>query len=338
MNTRQNRGPQTGNRDLYDRFGQNRRRNNKPVNRENFQGYRNEHNEDFGYYENDRNREFENYGNEEERFAQNRRLENRNIPFDNRNREEFGNMGNYTDQPDDERDYYDTGSYRHQGRNQGYFDQGFDDNGQNGNRYGQYDKNNRVNPGRFGNNPYAQRNRGFENMERPNFGETGRRGSSQPAHWPEDQRAFEEFDQEPLEEQDNRTSRRGFASMDPEQVREIARMGGLSSHSGSGARSQAETKKKTGTSRRGFASMDPEKVRKIARLGGLSSHKNDGRNTTASAAKSARRTTATASASKRTRITSASASSAVKTKKSSTTAKTKAKSKSGKTAKTARKK
>ncbi|MDP2641005.1 MAG: KGG domain-containing protein [Candidatus Yanofskybacteria bacterium] len=49
------------------------------------------------------------------------------------------------------------------------------------------------------------------------------------------------------------TSKRGFASMDPEKQREIAKKGGEASHEG------------------GFASMDPEKQREIARKGGEAS-------------------------------------------------------------------
>ncbi len=60
------------------------------------------------------------------------------------------------------------------------------------------------------------------------------------------------------------TSNRGFASMDPEQQRAIARLGGKAAAKGD-------------TSNRGFASMDPQKQREIASKGGKASHKNDGR-------------------------------------------------------------
>lgn len=57
--------------------------------------------------------------------------------------------------------------------------------------------------------------------------------------------------------------KRGFAALDPEQMRLIARMGGKAAAQGN-------------TSRRGFASMDPEKRREIARKGGRAAHRTEG--------------------------------------------------------------
>jgi general stress protein YciG len=87
------------------------------------------------------------------------------------------------------------------------------------------------------------------------------------------------------------TSRRGFASWDPEELREVARLGGLHSHGGQGRTSEEEDRysrsrrsrryeddeddresRGRGTSRRGFASMDPEEHRRISRMGGQASH------------------------------------------------------------------
>ncbi len=57
------------------------------------------------------------------------------------------------------------------------------------------------------------------------------------------------------------TSRRGFASMDPEEQRKIASRGGRAKHRGP----------------RGFAAMDPEEQREIASRGGRASHGGRGR-------------------------------------------------------------
>lgn len=76
-------------------------------------------------------------------------------------------------------------------------------------------------------------------------------------------------------------SRRGFAAMDPEERREIARRGGEASHGGRGrvGRSRYEDEERGfrsrgrgGDGRRGFAAMDPEEQREIARMGGEASH------------------------------------------------------------------
>ncbi|NLF82988.1 MAG: stress-induced protein [Candidatus Gastranaerophilales bacterium] len=61
---------------------------------------------------------------------------------------------------------------------------------------------------------------------------------------------------------------RGFAGMDPEKQREIAKKGGEHSHGG-GRHKESEEEKKGG---RGFAGMDPEKQREIAKKGGEHSH------------------------------------------------------------------
>jgi general stress protein YciG len=63
---------------------------------------------------------------------------------------------------------------------------------------------------------------------------------------------------------------RGFAGMDPEKQKEIAKKGGEHSHGG-GRKSgkQGEGEKGGG---RGFAGMDPEKQKEISKKGGEHSH------------------------------------------------------------------
>ena len=94
---------------------------------------------------------------------------------------------------------------------------------------------------------------------------------------------------------DGQKSNRGFASMDPEEVREVARMGGEAAHEygtahewdseearraghlGGLARWRSSNRggssggRGRGGSRRGFAAMDRDEVRRIARMGGESS-------------------------------------------------------------------
>ena len=81
-------------------------------------------------------------------------------------------------------------------------------------------------------------------------------------------------------------SRRGFASMDPEEQRRIASMGGRASHGGQGRdwnydddreRRSFRVPDEGGRSRRGFAAMDPEEQRRIASMGGRASHGGRGR-------------------------------------------------------------
>lgn len=82
-------------------------------------------------------------------------------------------------------------------------------------------------------------------------------------------------------QQDENKKPRGFASMEPEKQREIARKGGQASHGGHGSEHGEEhTARQKGQASheeehrggKGFASMDPEKQREIARKGGQSSH------------------------------------------------------------------
>jgi general stress protein YciG len=89
-------------------------------------------------------------------------------------------------------------------------------------------------------------------------------------------------------DQNGGSSRRGFASMDPERRREISSMGGHASHGGYGGdhergyddrQSRSSNRyyendhdKDGSSSRRGFASMDPERQREIASMGGRASH------------------------------------------------------------------
>src|SRR5947208_3509410 len=84
------------------------------------------------------------------------------------------------------------------------------------------------------------------------------------------------------------SERRGFAAMDPEERRRIARRGGEASHGGRGSeggrgwssegrggyseRGGGSSGRSSGNSRRGFAAMDPEEQRRIARKGGEASH------------------------------------------------------------------
>jgi general stress protein YciG len=92
------------------------------------------------------------------------------------------------------------------------------------------------------------------------------------------------------EDRGNGHSRRGFAGMDPEEQREISRMGGRASHGGRGRdyeeddwRSRGRSSRDydedrgNGHSRRGFAAMDPEEQREISRMGGRASHGSRGR-------------------------------------------------------------
>ncbi|KAL8349067.1 hypothetical protein RB598_002041 [Gaeumannomyces tritici] len=66
---------------------------------------------------------------------------------------------------------------------------------------------------------------------------------------------------------DSGTGKQGFASMDPERVREIASMGGKAA-----AASRAEgSPDEDETGKQGFASMDPERQREIASMGGKAS-------------------------------------------------------------------
>jgi general stress protein YciG len=94
-------------------------------------------------------------------------------------------------------------------------------------------------------------------------------------------------------DQNGGSSRRGFASMDPERRREISSMGGHASHGGYGGdhergyddrQSRSSNRyyendhdKDGSSSRRGFASMDPERQREIASMGGRASHGGYGR-------------------------------------------------------------
>src|SRR2546423_468301 len=73
---------------------------------------------------------------------------------------------------------------------------------------------------------------------------------------------------EPEEDRGGR-SRRGFAAMDPDEQREIARMGGRASHGGRSRdyddddRYRSRSYFSGGGSRRGFAGMDPDEQREI---------------------------------------------------------------------------
>lgn len=63
-------------------------------------------------------------------------------------------------------------------------------------------------------------------------------------------------------DQSKEKEERGFAAMDKDKQREIARMGGAASHGGRGSQG----------SERGFAAMDDEQQREIARKGGQAAH------------------------------------------------------------------
>ncbi len=67
--------------------------------------------------------------------------------------------------------------------------------------------------------------------------------------------------------------KQGFASMPKEKVKEIAKKGGKSSHSGSRS-NQTEKGGKSSQGKQGFASMIKDKVKEIANKGG-SSHGSD---------------------------------------------------------------
>lgn len=75
-------------------------------------------------------------------------------------------------------------------------------------------------------------------------------------------------------------AKRGFAAMDPEKRREIARKGGNAPHTtrGFAAMDKEEQRKiaskggKAYHKKRGFQAMDPEKQREIAKKGGSALH------------------------------------------------------------------
>jgi hypothetical protein len=243
----------------------------------------------------------------------------------------YGNGGGYNDEPDDDWGYYDTGSYRSQG---GYPERYEEDFGRNGN---DFNRNNRFgedrHPGHVGFNQGQDRysdgrgRMGFTGMDREEMSGRGRHGfeyrddynyiPDRREEMYNDYDAFEDDSYEDYEEEYG-TSRRGFASMDPQEVRRIARLGGLASHkndglrnkrsntSGSSRSSSGSSQSKNGTSRRGFASMDPKEVRRIARMGGLASHKNDNKSSRSSSSISRRTRETAASSSRRTRSTTSS--------------------------------
>lgn len=63
----------------------------------------------------------------------------------------------------------------------------------------------------------------------------------------------------------NEHGKQGFASMPKDKVKEIARKGGKSSHSGSSSTSRTEKgSKKPSSGKQGFASMLKDKVKEIA--------------------------------------------------------------------------
>jgi general stress protein YciG len=66
-------------------------------------------------------------------------------------------------------------------------------------------------------------------------------------------------------------NRRGFASMDPEKRRELAKKGGHASRKSERTEESDLAEASTG---RGFAAMDEEKRRQIAKLGGSASRRN----------------------------------------------------------------
>jgi len=68
---------------------------------------------------------------------------------------------------------------------------------------------------------------------------------------------------------------RGFAGMDPERQREIARMGGRASYGGRGR--EYDEDRYEGRGGRGFAGMDSERQREIASMGGRASYGGRGR-------------------------------------------------------------
>jgi len=68
-----------------------------------------------------------------------------------------------------------------------------------------------------------------------------------------------------------RNNRRGFAAMDPEKRRELAKKGGHASHKTD--RLEASELAETCVVR-GFAAMDEEKRKQIAKLGGSTSRRN----------------------------------------------------------------
>jgi general stress protein YciG len=129
--------------------------------------------------------------------------------------------------------------------------------------------------------------RGFAAMDPEEHREISRRGgySSQGGRgrefdeWSDREGARRGFDDEYGDRGGG--SRRGFGSMDPEERREIARMGGRPSHGGRGRDSYDDGRERDddwgGRSRRGFAAMDPEEQREIARMGGRASHGGRGR-------------------------------------------------------------
>lgn len=66
-------------------------------------------------------------------------------------------------------------------------------------------------------------------------------------------------------------NRRGFAAMDPEKRRALAKKGGHASHK---TEREEESELAETTVVRGFAAMDKDKRRQIAKLGGSTSRRN----------------------------------------------------------------
>lgn len=121
--------------------------------------------------------------------------------------------------------------------------------------------------------------RGFASMDPEEHREISREGGRM-SHGGQGRDWNDEYDRERRsfrEEGEGGRSRRGFASMDPEEQREIASMGGRASHGGRSREDDDDDRYRsrsssTGRSRRGFAAMDPEEQREIARMGGRASH------------------------------------------------------------------
>ncbi len=138
----------------------------------------------------------------------------------------------------------------------------------------------------------SRRGYSMDSEERGSHGGRSRDYDSDDDHSYRSRRRYSDDDDTNERSGSRPNGRQGFASMDPDEQREIASMGGRASHGGRGrdyddddtsGRSSRRrddddyedrrySSSRSGTSRRGFASMDPEEQREIASMGGRASH------------------------------------------------------------------
>jgi general stress protein YciG len=140
-------------------------------------------------------------------------------------------------------------------------------------------------------NGRGRSSRGFGSMDREEQREIARMGgeaSHGGRRWEEEDYDRGRSSRYEDEDRGRNSGRRGFAAMDPEEQREIARMGGRASHGGRrwednddryensrSSRNENEDgrSRSSRSSERGFAAMDPEEQREIASMGGRAAHR-----------------------------------------------------------------